>query len=79
MLHIWENRDAYRDFGGKTGGRRLLGSTVYKWVDNVTSKVLQWEGMEGNYLAQDRDHWQAIVNIVMKHALGKIRGISWLG
>jgi hypothetical protein len=58
------------------GGRRLLGSTRYKWMGNVTSKVIQWEGMLGNYLAQDRDQWQAIVNTVMKCVLGKIRGIS---
>jgi hypothetical protein len=45
-------------------------------MDNVTPKVIQWEGMVGNYLAQDGDQWQAIVNTVMKHVLGKIQGIS---
>jgi hypothetical protein len=25
-----------QDFGGKTGGRRMLGSTREKWMDNVT-------------------------------------------
>jgi len=43
---------------------------------NVTDLVIQWEVMKGNYLAQDRDHWQAIVNTVMKHGLCKFKVIS---
>jgi hypothetical protein len=65
-----------QDFGGKTGGRRLLGSARYNWMDNVTSKVIQWAGMDGNYLAQDRFQWQTILNTVMKHGLCKIQGFS---
>jgi hypothetical protein len=30
--------------------------------------------MKGNYWAQDRDQWQAIVNTVMKHGLCKFQG-----
>jgi hypothetical protein len=46
-------------------------------MDNVTDlKVIQWEGMKGNYLVQDRDHWQAIVNTIKKYGLCKFKDIS---
>jgi hypothetical protein len=41
-----------QDFGGKTGGRRMLGSSREKWMDNVTVG-----GYEGKLLAEDRDQW----------------------
>jgi hypothetical protein len=28
-------------------------------------REIGWEGMDWIQLAQDRDHWQAVVNIVM--------------
>jgi hypothetical protein len=31
----------------------------------VDLRVIGWRGEEGIHLAQDRDHWRALVNVVM--------------
>ena len=37
------------------------------WEDNVKMDLQEvgWEGMEWVYLAQDRERWWALVNVVM--------------
>jgi hypothetical protein len=37
------------------------------WVDNIKTDLgeIGWRGMDRTYLAQDRDHWRALVNMVM--------------
>jgi hypothetical protein len=37
------------------------------WVDNIKMDLREigWGGMDWIYLAQDRDHWKALVNTVM--------------
>jgi hypothetical protein len=63
-----ENRNAYRLLMGKPEGKRPLGRprcrggwTMLKWILRDT----EWDGMDGIYLAQDRDKWRAFVNMVM--------------
>ena len=41
-------------------------------------KEIEWEGMDWINLAQDRDKWQAVVNVVMKLQVHIRLGISWL-
>jgi hypothetical protein len=60
-------RNAYRILVGKPEGRRPLGRTRRRWVDNIKIglREIGWGGMDWMDLAQDRDQWRALVNTVM--------------
>jgi hypothetical protein len=63
-----EKRNAYRILVGKLEGRRPLGRARRRWVDTIKMDLREigWDGMDWIDLAQDRDHWRAFVNMVMK-------------
>jgi hypothetical protein len=46
---------------------RELGKSRSRWEDNITTDLREiwWEGVEWIHLAQDRNQWQVIVNMVM--------------
>jgi hypothetical protein len=58
-----ETRNAYRILVGKPEGKRPLGRPRCMWVDNITD--IEWDGMNWIDLAEDREKWRAVVNIVM--------------
>jgi hypothetical protein len=62
-----EKRSAYRALVGKPEGRRPLGRPMHKWEDNIKMDLRQvgWGGMDWISLAQDRDRWRSLVNVVM--------------
>jgi hypothetical protein len=62
-----EKRNAYRLFLGKPEGKRPLGLSRRRWVDNIKLDllVIGWGGVEWIGLAQDRDKWRALMNAVM--------------
>jgi hypothetical protein len=62
-----EKRNAYRILVGRPEGRRPLGRPRRRWVDNikVDLREIGWAGVDWVVLAQDRDHWRALVNTVM--------------
>jgi hypothetical protein len=62
-----EKRNAYRLLVGKPEGKRLLGRSRRRWVDNIKMDLLEigWSGVDWIGLAQDRDKWRALVNAVM--------------
>jgi hypothetical protein len=47
--------------------KRPLGRKRNKWVDNIKMDLVQigWGGVDWIGLAQDRDKWRALVNVVM--------------
>jgi hypothetical protein len=62
-----EKRNVYRLLLGKPEGKRPLGRTIRRWMDNIKLdlveigvNVVDWIG-----LAQDRYRWGAPVNSVM--------------
>jgi hypothetical protein len=52
---------------GKPEGKRTLGRPRRRWVDNIKIHLREigWGGMDWIDLAQDSDHWRALVNTVM--------------
>jgi hypothetical protein len=62
-----ENRNVYSLLVGKPEGKRPLGRSRRRWIDNIKmdlleirASVVDWIG-----LSQDRCRWRALVNSVM--------------
>ena len=67
VARMGEERGMYRVLVGKPEGKRPLGRTKSRWVDN-TRMDLQEVGcwyMDWIGLAQDRDRWRKLVSAVM--------------
>ena len=62
-----EMRGAYRDLVGKPEVKRPLGRPRCRWEDTIKMDLQEvgCGGMDWVDLAQDRDSWQALVNVVM--------------
>ena len=52
---------------GKTGGKRPLGRPRPRWEEDIKMDLQEvgCEGMDWIELAQDRNRWRALVNVVM--------------
>ena len=73
-----EGRGVHRVLVGKPEGKRPLGRPRRRWEDNIKMDLQEvgggcWDWME---LAQDRDMWRALVNMVRNLQVSKMRGIS---
>jgi len=67
VARMGEGRDVYRVLVGKPEGKRPLERPTRRWEDNIKMD-LQEVGcgiMDWIELAQDRDRWRALVNVVM--------------
>ena len=62
-----ERREVYRVSVGKPEGKRPLGRPRRRWEDTIKMDFRKWECgvMDWIGLAQDRDIWRALVNVVM--------------
>jgi hypothetical protein len=58
---------AYRILVEKPEGKRPLGRPRRRWEDNINMDLREigWGGINWIHLAQDRDQWRALVNMVM--------------
>jgi hypothetical protein len=52
---------------GKPEGKRPLGGPRRRWVDNIEMDLVEIgrDGRDWIELAQDRDQWRGVVNMVM--------------
>jgi len=62
-----ERSGVYRVLVGKPEGKRPLGRPTRRWEDNIKMNLLEvgCGGLDWIELAQDRDRWRALVNVVM--------------
>jgi len=62
-----ERRGLYKFLLGKPEGKRPLGRPRHRWDDNIKMDLHEvgGAGMDWIRLAQDRDRWQALVNVVI--------------
>jgi hypothetical protein len=60
-------RNAYRVLVGKSERKRPLRKSRHKWENNMKMDLreIEFGGVEWLYLAQDRDWWHAVLNMVM--------------
>jgi hypothetical protein len=56
-------RNAYRILVGKAEGKKPLGRSRCRWVDNIKMVLREtgWDDVDWIDLAQDRDQWRALV------------------
>jgi len=61
-----ERRCVYRILVGKPDRKRPLGRPRHRWEDNIKMDLQEvgCGGMDWIELAQDRDRWQALVNVM---------------
>jgi hypothetical protein len=62
-----KEQECIKDIGRNPEGKRPLGRSRCRWVDNTKMDVreIRWGGMDWIDLAQDRDQWRALVNTVV--------------
>jgi hypothetical protein len=62
-----ERRGVYRVLVGKPEGKRPLGRSRRRWEDNIRMDLREvgCGGMDWMELAQDRDKWRELMNVVM--------------
>jgi hypothetical protein len=67
MALMGETRNVYRLLVGKPEGKRPLGRSRRRWIDNIKMDALDigLSGVNWIGLAQDRYRWRALVNSVM--------------
>ena len=61
-------RDVYRILVGKSEEKRPVGRPRRRWEENITTYIQEvgCGGTDWMELAQDRDRWRSLVNMVMK-------------
>jgi hypothetical protein len=71
-----EKRNAYRLLVGKSEGGRPLGRPRRKWLDNIRMDLVKvgWGDVDWIGLAQDRDRWRGLVNLVLNLRVSCIAG-----
>jgi hypothetical protein len=71
VTRMGEMRNAYSILVGKLVLKRPLRRPRQRWTNNirVDLREIGWEGVEWMNLAQDRDQWLALVNMVMNHRI----------
>jgi hypothetical protein len=67
VTRMGENRNAYRLLVGKPEGKRPLGRSRRRWVDNIRMDLgeVGWGGVDCIGLAQDRNSRGDLVNSVL--------------
>jgi hypothetical protein len=60
-------RNAYRILERKSEGKRSLGKQGRRWMDNIKMdfRIIEWGGMDWIDLAHDKDHWRALLNMII--------------
>jgi hypothetical protein len=62
-----KKRNTYKLLVGKPEGKKRLGRSRLKWMDNIKLDFgeIGWGGVNWIVVAQDRGRWRAVVNAVM--------------
>jgi hypothetical protein len=60
-------RNAYRILVRRPEGKRPLGRSRHRWMDNIKIELwkMEWGCVDWIDLAQDRHQWHPLVNMIM--------------
>jgi hypothetical protein len=80
VAHMGEVRGAYNIMVGRPEGRRPLGRHRHMWEDNIKMDLgeIGFGDVDWIHLAQDRDRWRTLVNMVMHSRRTLLHGVSLL-
>ena len=67
MACMVDRTDTYRDMVGRPDGMRPLARSRNRWNDTIKVELqeVRWGSMDWIILAQDRDRWHELVDVVM--------------
>jgi hypothetical protein len=67
VARIGEKRNDYGLLVGKPEGKRPLGRPIRRWMDDIRMDLgeVGWGDVDWIGLAQDRNRWRALVNLVL--------------
>jgi hypothetical protein len=67
MAHMGEEKKGYKVLLGKPEGKSPLRRLRHRWKDGIVMDLREigWEGVYWIHLAEERDWWWAVVNMVM--------------
>jgi hypothetical protein len=67
VARLGEKTIVYKVLVGNPEGKRPLGIPINRWEDNIKMNLREigGGGMHWISVAQDRDHWRSLVNMVM--------------
>jgi hypothetical protein len=67
VARMGKKSNAYRIMVGKPEGKRPIGRSRRRWVDNIKMDLREigWDAIDWIELAQDRDKWRTLVNTMM--------------
>jgi hypothetical protein len=67
VAYMEESRGVYMVLVGTPEVKRPFGRPRHRWEDNIKMDLQKvgYEGMDWIDLAQDKDSWQALMNVVM--------------
>jgi len=67
VARMGEERNVYKVLMGKPEGKRPLERPRRRWEDGIRMDLREigWGSVEWIQLAQDRDRWRALVNMMM--------------
>jgi hypothetical protein len=67
VVRLGQKRNAYRLQVGQPEGKRPLERPRHTWVDNIRMDLgeVGWGNVDWIGLAQDRNRWTAVVNLVL--------------
>jgi hypothetical protein len=66
MWYAWERQEMHTKFIRKPEIMKPLRRPTHMWEDTgMDIREIEWEGTEWMHLAQDKDRWRALVNMVI--------------